>query len=47
MPDAAFILAFPDRDHARAFWNSDEFQELARLRRSGSSLNAVLVDRLA
>ncbi|GGF81545.1 Uncharacterized conserved protein, DUF1330 family [Mameliella alba] len=47
LPDAAFILAFPDRDHARAFWNSAEFQELARLRRSGSSLNAVLVDRLA
>lgn len=45
LPDAAFIIAFPDRDHA--FWNSDAFQTLAVLRRSGSTLNAILVDKLA
>ena len=46
LPDAAFVLEFPDRDHARAFWHSDAFQELAVLRRSGSELNAILVDGL-
>lgn len=46
LPDAAFIIEFPDREHARSFWNSDAFQELAILRRSGSALNAVLVDKL-
>ncbi|MBN8290531.1 DUF1330 domain-containing protein [Rhodobacter sp. NTK016B] len=47
LPDAAFILEFPDRDHARRFWNSDAFQKLAVLRRSGSTLSAILVDKLA
>ena len=47
LPDAAFILEFPDRAHAQRFWNSDEFQRLAILRRSGSTLNAILVDKLA
>ena len=46
LPDAAFIIEFPDREHARRFWASDEFQALAVLRRSGSSLNAILVDKL-
>lgn len=46
LPDAAFIIAFPDRAHAGAFWNSDAFQKLAVLRRSGSTLNAILVDGL-
>lgn len=46
LPDAAFIIEFPDRDCARAFWNSDEFQALAVLRRSGSTLNSILVDKL-
>ena len=46
LPDAAFIIAFPDREHAQAFWRSDDFQRLARLRRSGYSLNAILVDAL-
>lgn len=47
LPDAAFIIQFPDRNHAKAFWNSDEFQTLAVLRRSGSTLNSILVDKLA
>ncbi|MFC4215937.1 DUF1330 domain-containing protein [Pseudophaeobacter arcticus] len=46
VPDAAFIIEFPDREHGEAFWNSDEFQSLAVLRRSGSTLNAILVDAL-
>lgn len=46
LPDAAFVIEFPDRDHANSFWMSDEFQTLALLRRSGSTLNAVLVDTL-
>lgn len=46
LPDAAFIIEFPDRELARKFWASDEFQTLAVLRRSGSSLNAILVDKL-
>ncbi|AZQ68815.1 DUF1330 domain-containing protein [Silicimonas algicola] len=45
-PDAAFILEFPDRAHAEAFWNSKEFQTLATLRRSGSTLDSILVDAL-
>jgi uncharacterized protein (DUF1330 family) len=44
LPDAAFIIEFPDRDHARSFWNSGEFQTLAVLRRSGSILDSILVD---
>ncbi|QXT41163.1 DUF1330 domain-containing protein [Gymnodinialimonas ceratoperidinii] len=43
VPDAAFIIEFPDRAHADAFWSSTEFRTLANLRRSGSTLNAILV----
>lgn len=46
LPDAAFIIAFPDRAHAKTFWDSDDFQKLAKLRRSGSTLDAILVDKL-
>ena len=46
LPDAAFVIEFPDRDHATSFWNSDEFQSLAVLRRSGSTLNAILTDAI-
>lgn len=46
LPDAAFVISFPDRAHARSFWNSDAFQTLAVLRQSGSTLNAILVDQL-
>ena len=44
MPDAAFVIEFPDRDHATSFWNCKEFQSLAVLRRSGSIMNAILTD---
>lgn len=46
IPDVVFVLAFPDKEHARKFWDSDAFQTLAVLRRSGSSLNSLLVDTL-
>jgi uncharacterized protein (DUF1330 family) len=46
LPDAAFILEFPDRMHATNFWNSQAFQDLAKLRRTGSTLNAIVVDKL-
>lgn len=44
LPDAVFVLEFPDREHALSFWNSDEFAPLIKLRQSGSTLNAMLVD---
>ncbi|WGT48634.1 DUF1330 domain-containing protein [Thioclava nitratireducens] len=47
LPDGAFIIEFPDRRCAEGFWNSQKFQELATLYRSGSTLNAILVDKLA
>ena len=46
LPDAAFVLEFPDREHALSFWNSEEFQPLVTLRQSGSTLNAIVVDCL-
>ncbi|MDF0601044.1 DUF1330 domain-containing protein [Psychromarinibacter sp. C21-152] len=46
LPDAAFVIEFPNRDHALSFWNSAEFQSLAVLRRSGSTLESILVDGL-
>ncbi|MGC1503325.1 MAG: DUF1330 domain-containing protein [Sulfitobacter sp.] len=38
LPDAAFVIAFRDREKARTFWCSDRFQRLAVLRRSGSQM---------
>ncbi|MCH7942947.1 MAG: DUF1330 domain-containing protein [Proteobacteria bacterium] len=46
LPDAVFILEFPSRDHALGFWNSDEFKPLIKLRQTGSSLEAMVVDSL-
>ncbi len=46
LPDAAFILEFPSRNHALGFWNSDEFKPLIKLRQTGSSLEAMVVDSL-
>lgn len=43
-PDAAFIIEFPDRQHALDFWHSEAFKPLIRLRQSGSTLNAIVVD---
>ncbi|QDG78281.1 DUF1330 domain-containing protein [Labrenzia sp. PHM005] len=41
-PDAAFVIRFPSRDAALAFWNSDEFAPLVKLRQTGSTLQAHL-----
>ena len=46
LPDAAFVIEFADRMSAQRCWQSAEFQALAALRRTGSTLNAILVDRL-
>lgn len=45
-PDAAFIIEFPDRSFAKDLWGSKEFQALAVLRRTGSTPNAILIDKL-
>lgn len=42
LPDAAFILHFPDRASAEAFWHSDAFAPLIKLRQTGSELEAQL-----
>jgi uncharacterized protein (DUF1330 family) len=46
LPDAIFAIEFPDRKHALSFLYSEEFQPLITLRQSGSTLNAIMVDRL-
>ncbi len=46
LPDAAFILEFPTRDQALAFWHSAEFAPLIQLRQTGSQEEAMLVDGL-
>ncbi len=46
LPDAVIVLEFPSRDHALRFWNSDEFAPLIKLRQSGSTLEAMVVDAL-
>ena len=44
MPDAVFVIEFPDRVHATSFWSCDEFQSLAVLSCSGSTRKAILTD---
>jgi len=44
LPDAAFVIEFPDRQHAIDFWRSEAFRPLILLRQSGSALNAIVVD---
>ena len=44
VPDAAFVVEFPAREQALAFWHSAEFAPLIRLRQTGSQLEALLVD---
>jgi uncharacterized protein (DUF1330 family) len=44
LPDAAFVIEFPDRQHAVDFWRSEAFRPLVLLRQSGSALNAIVVD---
>jgi uncharacterized protein (DUF1330 family) len=44
LPDAVFIVEFPSKEQALAFWHSAEFAPLIRLRQTGSQLEAILVD---
>ena len=44
LADAVFVLEFPDKEHALSFWKSDAFAPLIKLRQTGSTLNAMLVD---
>ena len=43
-PDRFFIVEFPSWDQARAFYYSDEYQELVRARFASSVGKAILVD---
>jgi len=45
-PDAVFVLTFNSREAASVFWNSPEFAPFIKLRQTGSSLQATLVDGL-
>lgn len=44
LPDAVFVVEFPSRERATAFWHSAEFAPLIRLRQSGSTLESFIVD---
>lgn len=38
------LIEFPDRDAARAWWTSEEYEAIKPLRRGASTTNIVLVD---
>jgi len=42
-PDAAVVLAFPDRDHAQNWINDPELADIHALRRAGSDSWIVLL----
>ena len=44
VPDATFVVEFPTREDAQAFWVSPEFAPLIKLRQTGSRLEAMVVD---
>ena len=46
VPSAAVVLEFPDADSARAWYNSDEYAPLIKLRQSGSNGDLKLFDGL-
>ncbi len=46
LPTVVIIIEFPDRASANAWRNDPEYQPLLRLRQTGSSAEAVLVDGL-
>lgn len=43
-PDAAIILEFPTREAAMSFWQGEEFVPLVKLRNTGSSMEAMVLD---
>jgi len=38
------ILEFPSKDAAKAFWNSDTYQDIAKLRKDHATMDAVVVE---
>ncbi len=46
IPSAAVVLEFPDADAARAWYNSDEYAPMLKLRQSGSTGDLLLFDGL-
>lgn len=38
------VLEFPSKQAAKDFWNSDTYQEIAKLRKGHSSLDAMVVE---
>jgi len=38
------VLEFPSKQAAKDFWNSDTYQEIAKLRKGHSTLDAMVVD---
>ena len=44
-PVEAFVVEFPSREQALAFWHSEAYAPLIKLRQTGSRLNAIVVDR--
>lgn len=46
LPDSIFIIEYESREAATAFWRSPEFAPFIKLRQTGSTLDAILVDGL-
>jgi uncharacterized protein (DUF1330 family) len=44
LPDAVFVVEFPSKAHALAFWQSADLAPLIALRQTGSTLEAMLLD---
>jgi uncharacterized protein (DUF1330 family) len=38
------VLEFPSKDAAKAFWNSDTYQDIAKLRKGHATLDAFVVE---
>ena len=43
-PVRLVVIEFPDRDAARAWWTSDEYEAIKPIRRGASTTNIILVD---
>jgi len=44
LPDVVFVVEFPSKAQALAFWHSADFAPLIALRQTGSTLEAMLLD---
>jgi uncharacterized protein (DUF1330 family) len=43
-PGRVVVIEFPDRDAALGWWNSDDYTELVKIRRSASTARILVVD---